>query len=328
MPYITNYNANSILSRLDIDNLHLSGDIYKKRIYIFSSYEEKELLLIKAFISDPNKFFKDFYVAVKPHEDTYTFVNEYEGMRPAYHKVINCNRLNADYKGIYIPEEIRKKGKLAVLEFREWFKTVEHIYERDKTLYVERLWMKYKIRTNPANLEKDNTGSEYFSNAKIEEIEHKIDELLRAAGRYYYQSPKNTEILKVFGKMTFLAYRSDSIYRNRTKYSDQDIKDFLLNYDRNFKKPLMKMLRDYYRVKYNPNLDFSMLLLERLGFKACSACYEKNPTADISISDSSGNLDQDLTNYFRDKDHHKDQPDLGEDFPYFIDDSSDDDLPF
>ena len=81
------------------------------RIFFFSTYEENALLAIQELLKDPEKYFNDIYVPYEPI-DTYSYV--YEGKHPAYHKTIDCPRLNAGYKNFVIPNEIKENGVEAV----------------------------------------------------------------------------------------------------------------------------------------------------------------------------------------------------------------------
>jgi hypothetical protein len=59
---------------------------------------------------------------------------------------------------------------------------------------------------------------------------------------------------------------------NDTEFSDEDIKTFLENYDDKYKKPIIHYLREYYRIKYNPDLAMESYLLDTLGFQPCNVC--------------------------------------------------------
>lgn len=284
MAYITNSNAASIVQRTDITKVNITGHIYKLPIFFFSRFEANLLLVIKEFIKDPELFFKDLYVPLPAHKDTFFYIYDYDGKKPAYHKTTNCERLNSAFENFVIPKQIRDKGKGDVLEFRQWFKTVEDIFKTDKQAFVFRLFTKYGIQTNPEALGKDNSGHQYFTNLDLTNVEIKIDALIKEAGKYYYASEKNTIILKRFSDKTFLAYRTDPIENNNTGYTDEEVRAFLQEYDKTFKIPLKIMLREYYRVKYNPDLNFSGILLDNLGFKPCSSCYEDGKyTDDLEI---------------------------------------------
>ena len=55
-------------------------------------------------------------------------------------------------------------------------------------------------------------------------------------------------------------------------YSSDDIKFVLREFEENYKAPLTELLQTYYRIKYNPDLEFEQSVLEKLGFRKCSFC--------------------------------------------------------
>lgn len=252
--------------------MKVKGQVYKMQIYFLSSYEENALLAIQELLKDPEKYFTTIYKPYKP-KDSFSFV--YEGSKPGYHQYSCCPMLNSDYQNFPIPEEIKEKGKEAIIEFREWFKTVEHLLEKPD-VFVMRLKSKYGIETNPKAINKDNSGNTAIKNDTIEEIETKIDLLIKEAGRFYYASEKNTKILRRFSKLTFLAYKKEPINGNQTGFSDDDVRSLLKEYDETYKRPLKSNLIEYYRLKFNPELKMEGYFLEKLGFKSCGHCYRED----------------------------------------------------
>jgi len=270
MAYITLANTKKIILQSNIKELNLEGEIYHIPIYFFSKYEKNELLAIKELLKDPEKYFKEIYKPYKP-VDTYSYV--YEGQHPSYHKFSSCPRLNSDYQNFEIPPEIKAKGPEAVKEFRKWFEEVKYLLDRPD-VFVARLQARWGIVTNPKAINRDNSGSTIIENLTIEELEEKIDGLIKEAGRFYYKSDKNKKILKRFSKLTFIAYKKyDDIYNNDTGYSDEEVKQLLKHYDKEYKKPLKKYLIEYYRLKHNPEIKMEGYLLDKLGFNPCRFCY-------------------------------------------------------
>lgn len=258
----------SIIYQTDLEVIDGSRELYKNPIYFFSEFEKKRLLAVYELFEDSDLFFAETYVPRKG-EDTLTMV--YEGNTPSYHENIECNRLRSDYENFKIPPDIRQKGKVAVNEFREWFKTVEHLYKEAPDIFVARLQMRWGITTNVKAINIGNSGAVEMENRTITEIEEAIDKRIKEAGRFYYQSEKNTEILKAFSRKTYMAYK-DEIWGNNTTYSDDEVKELLKDYDEIFKKPLQQDLIHYYRAKLNPDIKMEGRLLEELGFAACRQC--------------------------------------------------------
>lgn len=269
MAIITEYNLMSIIFNSDVLQVdQTSRDVYKKSIYIFNQYENASLLSVQELLEDPERWFDLVYVPRKT-KDSYNYV--YAEKRPSYHNNRNCQRLNSDYKNFTIPESIKEQGRDTIIEFRDWFKSVEYLYDSDIEAFAARLWAKWGIQTNPKAIERDNSGGIEIDNIDLSKIESLLDEKLKEAGRYHYQSPKNTEILKRYGRNAFLA-RKEDFNSDLNNYSTEEVKEFLIDYDEKFKKPLNEMLIQYYRVKYNPNIELEGTLLEQLGFKECGAC--------------------------------------------------------
>lgn len=272
MAYITLANTNKIIFKSDIMKLNLSGEIYKIPIYFFSKYEENALLAIQELLKDPEKYFKEIY---QPYEavDTYTYI--YEGQQPAYHQYPCCPRLQSDYQNFEIPSDIQEQGPEKVKEFREWFEEVKYLLNQPD-VFVMRLQARWGIITNPKAINIDNSGSTIIENLSIEELEKKIDSLIKEAGRFYYKNEKNKNILKRFSKFTFIAYKEDDINNNDTGFSDDEVKQLLKAYDTEFKRPLKKYLIEYYRLKLNPEIKMEGYLLEKIGFNPCGHCHHKD----------------------------------------------------
>ena len=273
MAYITVSNSKKLLRRIDLKKFEdLQGQVYKNEIYFLSNREKSMLLGIREFLTNPEKFTAEFYNPIEVN-DTLRYV--YEEQQPAYHVDSSCPRLQSSFHNFVIPEEIKTQGHEKILEFRRWFK--ENSYTLDKPdVFVMRLNARWGIVTNPQAINYSNTGTEDFSNLSLHDLENKIDNILRDAGKYYRENPEKQQLIKRFGKLTFLAYIQGDIYKNDTGLNDQDLKDFLRFYDETFKHPVRELLIHYYRVLHNPEMTFDGLLLEKLNFRACGACHGKN----------------------------------------------------
>lgn len=280
MVYITLANSNNIIYNSDISQLDLDGDIYKIPIYFFSKYEKNSLLAIQELLKDPEKYFDEIYVPIK-REDTYSLISE--AKKPCYHKSPNCERLNADYENYEIPSDIVEQGPIVVKEFRKWFKTVQHLIETKPDAFVMHLQARWGIITNPRAISRENSGSSMMDNYSIEDLEEKIDGLIKEAGRFYYHSSKNKTILSKFSKMTYLANSTSKLSSNNTGFSDQEVKNLLRDYNNEYKKPLKNLLIEYYRLKLNPEIQMQGYLLENLGFVECRHCSKERATTTIEV---------------------------------------------
>lgn len=271
MAFITSHNANKLVTRNNFKDVNLVGEIYKYKIYLFSKHETNSLLAIQELFKDPQKYFNKIYNPIITIDSKQYIFKEKD---PGYHSYSDCEFLNADFTNFLLPEEIKERGDEEIEKFRKWF--IEHQYLlEDPAKFVMRLENKFNIKYNPRAINYLNSGIEEHENLSIQEIESKIDELLKAAGKYYYESDKNTRILKVFGKISGCAFTNTSLYNNYTGYADDEVIPFLKEYHMKFKVPLKKWLIEYYRVKLNPELNFAENILEALGFKKCRCCMER-----------------------------------------------------
>lgn len=270
MAYITIANANGIVFGSDLESIDVSREVYKIPIHFFNRYERNALLAIQELLEDPQKYFDSVYV---PHNPVDSLKYVYEGLAPCYHKYSCCPRLASDYLNYEIPEEIRKKGNDTVLEYRKWFKSVTHLLEDKQDQLRVRLFNRWGIKELNI-ITRNNSGVTIVENFTIEEIETEIDNLIKSAGRFYYNNQKNKIILGRFSKRTHLAYKEDDIPDNDTEYSSSEIKELLLYFDSEFKKPTKKYLLEYYRLKLNPEIEMDGSFLECLGFKQCGYCHK------------------------------------------------------
>lgn len=296
--YITKSNANRILRKVDLRKVECKdGEIYKHKLYMFSKYEEHQLLAYKALMEDLGEFIKDYYEPLyfEEEEDTYQWVYEKKS-DPVYHLNPSCERLHSDYENYKIPMAIRYLGiedegkrtgkkrltsqeeemvKSNVRSYRNWFEVNRHYLDEDK-LEVFLMHLNIVFQLNPPirtiePFKLANSGIEIIEN-DINELERKIDLLIKESGRYFYADKKNTAILRCYGKRAHLGYKDEPLSDNDTGYDDKTVKEFLRDYDQRFKQPLKDLLKAYYRVKYNPELKMDHNLLGRLGFRVCHIC--------------------------------------------------------
>ena len=236
MAFITSHNDYKIVHRNNLKTANLTGDIYKWKIYIFSKYEEQSLLAIQELMKNPEKYFTEIY------DPIYIFDSKkyvYKEQQPAYHLYDHCERLHADFSNFELPQEIKDRGDDEIERFRKWFKENSYDLGKDPARFSMRLQLAFKISINPKSINYENSGGTDFSNVTVAELENSIDNLLRQAGRFYYASEKNTRILYQFGKISSIAFTDNPLKCNNTNYSDDEVKEFLKDYHRKFKLPLM-----------------------------------------------------------------------------------------
>lgn len=269
MAFITISNLKGIIKKSTAD-YSLKGDIYKIPIFFFNKYEEAELLSIKELLENPERYFEEVYKGFGRYTNNEKFIFQTNN-GPAFHSVRQCDRLNSNYTNYIIPEQISQRGLDD--EFREWFINNLELLNDRPDLFLMRLQIKWGVDISLKQIELQNSGTISISNNMTkEEFEDEIDKKLKEAGRLYYKSEKNKTIIRQFSKYAYKGFSDEPLSDNYTEYADEEIKEFLRDYELKIKRPVKNMLVDYYRVMLNPDLEFDDSLLEAIGFKPCSSC--------------------------------------------------------
>lgn len=273
MAYITISNSKKIIRRLD-ENLfaNVTEAIYKRDIYCFSKREDANLKGIRELFKDLENFIKVYYKPIVV-VDSYQYVVPEN--QPAYHKNNTCVRLTAKFLNIEIPELIRERGTEAVIDFRKWYNSMNFKTD-DATDYVIKLTLKYPElgAINPKSIEYNNSGVETKTDYSLSELESEIDGLLAKADNYFNDNMNIRDLIYKYQKLTFLGYIDGALKNNHSGLNDQDLKTFLKSYEETFKTPLKNYLIEYYRIRFNPEMEFKGTLLDKLGFRPCGACIQ------------------------------------------------------
>lgn len=274
MSFITKSNSFRIISKINLKEApEISEDVYDKPIYFLNSLEKKTLIHFKNFLKSPSNFIKDYY---KPIEVRDNFMYVYEGGRPSYHLTRDCSKLKSDYKNYAIPKQIRDMGNEKIKEFRKWFKSNIYLIDKPNDVFQMRIQNRFGIKISLSELNHENSGVIKINNLNLNELENKINSYLFESAQYFKKaSQEKKDIIRKYQKHTYLAYNNKE-FENKTRFSDDVIRRFLMEYDKNFKLPTKELLKEYYRVKYNPQLKFEGDLLEQLGFKLCNVCSKNN----------------------------------------------------
>jgi hypothetical protein len=268
--YITEANSKRILNSITVTKLNLNGEIYKTPIYFFNKFECKSLLLLKEFFMNPQKFFNEYYKFVEP-QDASKFI--FFATAPSYHVKQTCDRLNSDYVNYLTPSEVLAKGSSEVLRFKMWCASNKYLIdENKKDVFFERCRLAFGLKITPKMVEYNNSGVTTFKNYTIKQIEEMIDNLHTQAPTFFNRDTKTNTILRNLSKYAYLAKKNDFIFSNNTEFSDDEVKKVLLEFDTKFKQPIYRLLREWYRVKYNRTVALDVNILESIGFHACSTC--------------------------------------------------------
>lgn len=270
--FITKSNFKSIISNLEeigLDETIDKANLYKWPVFFLSSFETDKLFKQREFLKDPENIISVYKRRNKI--DTKQYI--YEGLQPAYHAQKNCGNLQSKYRNYEIPEEIKERGEEEIKKFRSWFKLNQNYLESKPDLFIAKMQIAFNLSTVPTAVDYDNTGATEFDNLNLDDLEDRIDSVLRAAGNFYKDNPDKQSVIKRFQKFTYLAYKNEEIRNNDTELTDTELKSFLFEYDYKFKKPFKDLLLQYYMVRFNPDLKFNGLLLEQLGFRKCKSCF-------------------------------------------------------
>lgn len=276
MPFITQFNASRISRQIDFDKFDVDQELFKRRIYFLSKYERAELLAFRTLVKDQEFFVEHVYTPI-PMEASGKYVFEYDGQKPSYHELPTCVLLHRDFQNIQISEALRERlieRKVSLKAFRAWaYEELLHLFhKRDWEAIAFRIESKFLVPVSRNDVvQYDNSDAISVENMALDELEHKIDRLIVNAGRYYYDHP---EILKQFSKISFLYKKKEPIEGNDTELDDKQLKAFLKDYHERFKRPLIYMLKQWYMVSFNPDLEFKGNLLDQLNFKPCSKCKD------------------------------------------------------
>lgn len=326
--YITRFGFWKMTHGYTLKEINPDSKIYKKPIYFFSNLEETSILTLKEFLNRNNENLDKFEknnrsLEYTPYhkDDTYAYVFE-ESMEhiniqnniSKYHSNENCFKYN-----FQIPEEIRWKDKTIeeidtqnVEKYRSWFKAwfnagngqkfiipnsdlidFEKFLE-DKTAqeyFVEEQEQIFQCSIMPKDIIVETAIK--FTMLSIENLEEKIDALIKDASNYYKISTKNREILVElnFSKNTYLATSEKHkknpiklkkrINNSKKEYSDEEIREVCLDFYKKIKIKTINYLISYWILKLNPHLNFKENILEQLGFQPCHKCGHLTPIKDV-----------------------------------------------
>jgi hypothetical protein len=271
MSFITISNSKKLIRKIDEQQFDkIAESIYKRDAYFFSSREDANLKGIRELFKDLENFILVYY---KPIEirDSYRFV--FPETQPAYHKDDSCDRLKSSFSNIEVPIEIQEKGPNEVIKFRQWYLSTDFDKDNPKD-YIEKVQKEfiYVGPINPRSITYENSGVDEKKDYTLEELEKEIDDILNKCEAYFNDNPNIRNIIYRYQKLTFLGYIDGALKNNNSGLSDEQLKSFLRSYDQTFKRPVKERLVEYYRIKFNPEMQFEGELLEKLGFRHCSHC--------------------------------------------------------
>lgn len=278
MAYITVATANSIKDWLKINKVVLSKILYKKEI-VFLNNKEKEYLLLYKFLCEHSDKIWEYYEKLPPKKDQYKYVFESDNRIPVYHNSRDCPKLHSDFKNYEIPELIKEQWENSIMKYRSFFKEHKGLLENDPSLFLVKVNNLFNLKYQSKEVLYANSWFTEFENLSLEDLENKIDNIIERE-KHFFENPDISEYikksLKKFRDKSYLYKSKEKITSNNTnesKLTDEDLKKLLQRYDQEYKKPIIKYLREYYRIRFNPELNIEWPILDQLWFKKCHICY-------------------------------------------------------
>ena len=238
----------------DFENLYDSS-----LTFLLSTPELNLLYAYKETISNPEHIFQA-YKKWKPI-DTKKYV--WEGGTPAFHSTPECERLHSQYINLEIPPEIQSRDDAEVEKFRRFVKANYALLEDNEPLFLKRLDARFVLRNPPKSVKASNSGLTTLRNFDLHELKKEIDNLINSAQVFMEKDHDTLNIIKNKGYGTHIV-------------KEAKIADHPLNIWHKYKTDLKGLLKQYFLVRFNPEMQFDKTLLEQIGFMPCSNCCSSN----------------------------------------------------
>lgn len=274
-----NLDSKKIISDQELSQMILCEDIPDTELNMLNKPERRALLAFKKFVQCPDIAVDSQYRKANT-EDTKTYVFEYN--YPAYHNSPTCDHLLKDFDGILLPDSIRDGGEEVIAQYREWYRDHISWLEEGDTKRSNFYLLIHAI----FGVRKEDIQEVHYKNSGVTSIETQEKNVLMELKNLlqkWQDWVSNENDLEEFdkrcfvleksyqGKLAFMYNKEEKL--NWGKYPDSEIRPILETIQVEFKQPLERLLRDYYMVKYNPELEVEKGLLDQLGFRQCSYCY-------------------------------------------------------
>lgn len=266
--YVTKFKIHNLLKSVDLNRSDINiNNLYQPDLSKILSKPELSLLaLYSEVLGNPEVLVIDKYIK-KEHKDSKKYI--YQSIYPAFHKSDRCERLRADFNNFEIPVKIQAQGDKAIAEFRTFFKENINLYEDNNEAFMAHIGLKFGIAIPPKKIEYKNSGIETVLNASGLDIENSINKLLLEMDKFRNSSELNQKEIRDYGYATHKAFSFDN---NGQMIKKMEIKGSIISQWHHYKNKLKYLLREYFRIKLNPDFLFDVNILEQLGFQACSCC--------------------------------------------------------
>tara|TARA_B110000908_G_scaffold97774_1_gene115441 strand:+ start:2193 stop:3092 length:900 start_codon:yes stop_codon:yes gene_type:complete len=270
--YVTNSKISMMLKKVKINaaNIEINGIFHSDLSKILSIPELKYLAIYKEAINDIEGFEYHRYektVVLRPNK----FI--FESGIPSYHGGPDCERLQANFENYEIPAEIEDKGEAKIEEFRKFFKDNITLFNTMHDAFMAQVKSKFRIRNTPKKVEFNNTGSTRVSNLSAQEINKNIQELLKEMEEYRNSSEEIKKEIKMVGYRTHAARIWD---KNGNEIRRINIPGSVTKQWHDYKNSLKHLLKEYFKIRLNPEFMFDEEIMKQLGFNPCSHCLAVN----------------------------------------------------
>lgn len=258
--FITNSNTNKFqIKNSKRSNTEIYKSLYDLPLNFMFSYPELSLLQVYKEVCKSHNDKLVVYRKIEQKEDTDRFV--WEGGAPAYHKTSTCHVLHSDFLNLEIPAEIQGQGKQSITRYRTFVKQNSKLLKENESSFIDKLEARFMLKNRPKSITHQNSGSNECKNFNLEELKRTIDGVINSAQSYMKSDKETSGIIENKGYGTH-------------KVKEAKIEGHPLHRWHQYKVELKHLLKEYYQVRFNPELKFERTLLDQVGFIACKHCYE------------------------------------------------------
>ncbi len=256
--YITKSNASQLA--LKTDGLDSSfSELYDSDLSFILTTPELTFLQIYKEVCKSDKDSIKIYKRREKRKDTGNFV--WEGGTPAFHSSIGCPVLTSNFLNLEIPPEIKKQGETSIERYRVFVKQNSKLLKENQSSFIDKLEARFLLINRPKSISYSNSGTSQISNYNLEELKATIDELISSAQSFMSSSESTRTIIKNQG------YGTHKVKKAKEKGHP-------LHRWHQYKVDLKRLLKEYYQIRFNPELRFERSLLEQVGFKPCQECFK------------------------------------------------------
>ena len=265
MPYITKYTFSKIVKEIDLSKECPPKKIKTegRNLSILSKGEMKRLAVISELLSSEDIAVDRFFLKIKKPIDSLMYVSP-ERM-PSYHYSKECKALSREYENYYVPEDIRRLGKISVDHFREFFNKNKEEFISNRMNFFYMVKKEFNLHRLPEDMvatKSPNSGFGAISNMSLVDLDSKLDDAILEVESYKNQSIKSRYIINMHGNK----------FINDLCLDNKEDESILIGWHA-LKNKLKSAYVFYCMVKYNPDINLSGRFLDSIGLNKCALCH-------------------------------------------------------